>query len=220
MWMAPLTFALITYSLYRARHRAHPYELFMAALGVLPFAAFIASWRIAANQFGYLGGGLRRLLLLPTRPASLLWSSTFTSTILSLVMSLVFVIGWVILAPFPFDARMVLMLACSAVTGVLFLQAVSVWVAIYSPRRGNYFLKIGNDCSLAGNSVLLLGFAGVFLPPVANYLWPSVTSPEGWRILLPFPAIAAGAYFATLALAGRAFAGRRQKLLAEVEGAA
>jgi hypothetical protein len=220
MWMAPLTFAVITYSLYRARHRAHHYELFMAALGVLPFAAYMASWRIAANQFGYLGGGLRRLLLLPTRPASLLGSSTFAATILSLVMSLAFVIGWVILAPFPFDARMVVMLGCSAATGVLFLQAVSVWVTIYSPRQGNYFLKIGNDCSLAGNSVLLLGFAGAFLPPIVNYLWPGATAPEGWRILLPFPAIAAGAYFATLALAGRAFAGRREKLLAKVEGSA
>jgi hypothetical protein len=103
---------------------------------------------------------------------------------------------------------MIAMLACSAVTGVLFLHAASVWVTIYNPRQGNYFLKIGNDLSLGGNAVLSLGAgSSMFLPRIVNAVWPDATSPETWWILLPFPVIAAAVYFATLALAGWAFAG-------------
>jgi hypothetical protein len=219
LWLAPLSFGLLTYLLYRARHRAHPNELFMAALGVIPFAALAVSWRFAANQFGYLCNGFRRLLLLPVPPPLLLWSSTVTSTILSLAMSLLCLAGWVISGPVPFDPRMIAMLACSVLTGVFLLHSASVWVTIYNPRRGNYFLKIGNDCSLGSNAVFAIGGAGaVFFPPIANVLWPDATSPETWWTLLPFPAVAAAVYFATLALAGGAFAGRREKLLAVVEG--
>jgi hypothetical protein len=194
MWLEPPMFAFLTFALYNAGQKSNLQGLFLTALGALPLAAFMASGRIVLNQFGYMGGGFRRLLLLPVPPSSLIWSASFTSTILSLAMALLCLIGWVVVAPFPFDLRMIAMLACSALTGLLLLQSASVWATIYNPSRGNYFLKLGNDLSLGANAIFVLGASG------------------------PFFAVAAAVYFATLAVAGWALAGRRQKVLAVVQG--
>ena len=61
---------------------------------------------------------------------------------------------------------------------------------------------------------------GMSGPAIVDRVWPTAATPEAWRILLPLPVIAAAVYFAALALAGPAFARRREKVLAIVEGKA
>src|SRR5439155_3471568 len=94
-------------------------NLFLAALGTFPVATFLGLHRFTINQFGYLDGGLRRYFLLPVSPAALLPTGSYASMLVGAPMAALAVIGWVVLAPVTFDARMVFILATRSFTGML-----------------------------------------------------------------------------------------------------
>ena len=169
---------VIAYTFYIVEHPREPYGLLLTSLGALPLATALLPGRIAVNQFGYLGGGLRRLLLLPVRPSSLLRSASYTCTLLSLAMLPVALTVWSIVVPYPFDWRMIVMLACSALTGIFFFHAAGAWVSVYDPSHGNYFLKFGNDQSFGGFLVFMANPVGAMaVPGLVGAVWPSVASP-------------------------------------------
>src|SRR5262249_25402990 len=62
-----------------------PQGLFASALGMIAMAGFIATSRLACNQFGYSGGGFRRYFLLPVRPVDTLRASSFAALMLGAV---------------------------------------------------------------------------------------------------------------------------------------
>ena len=158
------------------------------------------------------------MLLLPIQPSALLRSATYACTLLSLAMLPVALTFWVIVAPYRFDWRMIVMLACSALTGISFLHAAAAWASVYDPSRGNYFLRLGNDLSFGANVVFMAVPVGAMaVPIVVGKVWPSTTSPASWWMLLPFPVIGAAVYFATLAALGTGFTRRRERILAVVE---
>ena len=70
-----------------------------------PSSRFLGTARIAVNQFGYVGGGLRRYFLLPTDPGASLRAGSYASMLLGGAMIPVAAIGWVVLAPVAFDPR-------------------------------------------------------------------------------------------------------------------
>ena len=128
-------------------------------------------------------------------------------------------LAFAIFAPYPFDARMLLMLLCSGLTGLFLLHGCGVWVTLFNPRKGDYKSNFGNDLSLGGNILLIGGMMLAMLLPHLTYkLQPALVSPESWRMFLPLPLLAFVFYRVTLKSAGPIFVTRRERLLAVVEG--
>jgi hypothetical protein len=210
----PLT-VFLTYNMSRGPRGS----VFAAALGTFPVASFLATSRMAVNQYGYLGGAFRRLALLPTAPDASLRTGSYASVLLGSSMLPIAAILWIVLAPVPFDARMLAMLLASGVTGLLLFHAAALWVSLLNPRKGNYTSSFGNDLSLFGNILLLGGTLFCIVAPqgLARYA-PAVISPKNWWLYPEAAVLAAAIYYYSLAAAGGVFRGRRERLLAIVEG--
>jgi hypothetical protein len=199
--------------------RMGPYSLFVAALGTFPMATFLGVSRISANQFGYVGGAFRRYFLLPIDPAATLRAASYAGVGIGASMLPLALVAFTIFAPYPFDARMLLMLLCSGLTGLFLLHGLGVWVTLFNPRKGDYKSNFGNDLSLSGNILLIGGMLlAMLLPRLAYHLQPALVSPESWWMWVPLPVLAFAFYLATLKSAGPVFVTRREKLLAVVEG--
>ena len=128
-------------------------------------------------------------------------------------------IGWVVLAPVPFDARELFMLVGAAVTGMFVFHALGLWATIYGPRRGNYNQSLGNDLSLVGNIVVIGGiFTFLFGTQVVARLAPSLLTPGNWWISLVEIALALCFYIVSLQAVEKLFRQRREQLMAVVEG--
>ena len=196
-----------------------PYSLFVAALGTFPMVTFLGVSRISANQFGYGGGAFRRYFLLPIDPAATLRAASYAGVAIGASLLPVALLAFAILAPYPFDVRMLLMLLCSELTGLFLLHGLGIWVTLYNPRKGNYKSNFGNDLSLGGNILLIGGMVTAMLLPHLLYgLRPGLVAPESWWMFLPLPMLALAFYLASLRYAGPVFVNRREKLLAVVEG--
>jgi hypothetical protein len=111
------------------------------------------------------------------------------------------------------------MLLASGASGLLFFHGAGLWASLYAPRRGNYFSSIGNDMSLGGN-VLVIGSAltALFVPQAIGRWRPGLLAPSNWFIMIVPFTLALGFYRFSLEQAGRRLAGRRERLLALVEG--
>jgi hypothetical protein len=207
--------AFLTYNLGQALHRTG--SLFVAAVGALPIVAFLGTSRIAVNQYGYCGGAFRRFFLFPTDPAASLRAGSYAAVLLSAAMIPPAAILWAVFAPRPLDPRMVAMPVIDAVTVLFGFHAVGLWTTLYGPRRGDYDKSLGNDLSLAGNIALIGTMLGCLLVPMAL---GSVVSPGNWWLAAPPAALAVAIYAASLRGASAAFPGRRERLLAVLEGKA
>jgi hypothetical protein len=202
-----------------AELRMGPYSLFVAALGTFPMLTFLGVSRISANQFGYVGGAFRRYFLLPIDPGVTLRAASYAGVAIGASMLPIALVAFTIFAPYPFDARMLLMLLCSGITGLFLLHGLGVWVTLFNPRKGDYKSNFGNDLSLGGNILLIGGMMLAMLLPRLTYrLQPALVSPESWRMWVPLPLLAFVFYRLTLKSAGPEFSIRREKLLAVVEG--
>src|SRR5439155_7944360 len=107
-------------------------------LGTFPLATFLGVGRFTVNQFGYVDGALRRYFLLPVDPVAVLRAGSYASMVVGAPMAVLAVIGWVVLAPVTFDARMVFMLTTSSITGMLVFHGLSLWASVIAPHRGRY----------------------------------------------------------------------------------
>ena len=213
-------FGFLTYSMGQpSEMRMGPHSLFVAALGTFPMFTFFGTSRISANQFGYVGGAFRRYFLLPIDPAATLRAASYAAVTIGASMLPVALLAFAIFVPYPFDARMLLMLLCTGLTGLFVLNGLGIWVTILNPRKGNYSSNFGNDLSLGGNIVLIGGMAtAMLLPRLVYKIQPALLSPESWWMWLPLPELALAFYLVTLKSAGPVFVARREKLLAIVEG--
>jgi hypothetical protein len=194
-------------------------EFVWAGLGIFPLASFMGTSRIAANQFGYTGGGFRRFFLLPTDPAACLRTGSYAALLLASPLILIAAVAWAAFVPGPFDLRVEAMLLASGASGLLFFHGAGLWASLYAPRRGNYFSSMGNDMSLGGN-VLVIGSAltALFLPQAIGRWRPGLLAPSNWFIMIVPFALALAFYRFSLEQAGRRLAARREWLLARVEG--
>ena len=216
--MSLISLPLLAYLTYQIGHTSKaPNGLFLAALGTFPMVTFLGSSRISVNQFGYVGGAFRRYFLLPIDPAATLRAASYAGVTIGASMLPVALLAWVIFMPF--DARMLLMLLCTGLTGMFVLHGLGVWVTLYNPRKGNYNSHFGNDLSLGGNILLIGGMLiSMSLPQLLFHLQPALVSPESWWMFLPLPLLALAFYLVTLKSAGPVFVIRRERLLAVVEG--
>jgi hypothetical protein len=195
-------------------------DVFVIALGTFGITTFGTS-RFAVNQFGYVGGGFRRFFLLPSDPAATLRAGSYATLLLGAPLIPLAALGWILLAPVPFDLRKIFMLLCSATAGMFLYHALGLWASIYGARRGNYFGNLGNDLSLFGNLVMIGGMV-VFLtlPHLLKRLGPALVSPDYWWWALAPVLATTLAYKISLRAAGRAFTERREGLMAILEGKA
>jgi hypothetical protein len=195
--------------------------LFVAALGTFPILTFLGPSRFTVNQFGYVGGAFRRYLLLPTDPAASLRAGNFASMLIGVPLIPLAALGWAVLAPVPFDVRMLFMLVAASVTGLLVFHALGLWATLFGPRRGNYNQSLGNDLSLVGNLVVMGGiFTFLFTPQILARAAPALVAPENWWIGLFPVAAAASFYFTSLRATSELFRRRHEQLMAVVEGKA
>jgi hypothetical protein len=199
----------------------HPIGLFAAALGTFPMCGFLCTSRIAVNLFGYTSGAFRRFFLLPTEPVVTLRAASFASVLLAASTVLLATVAWVAISPVPWDARRLAMLVASGVTGLFGLHAAGLWTTLYGPRRGNYNSSMGNDMSAAGNVTVIGGLLGAMLAPqILARRAPALLSPENWWAAMAVAAAAVAFYFISLRMTGALFTGRRERLMAVVEGRA
>lgn len=207
----------LTYNLSGRRHAS--LGLFAAALGTFPWVTFMGTSRISVNQYGYTGGAFRRYLLLPSDPAASLRVGSYVSLFLGSLMLPAGALLWCIFAPRPFDVRALLMLLAAGVTGLFLFQSVALWATLYGPRKGNYNASFGNDMSAIGNIVVIGGVMLFLVLPGALKAWaPAVLEPANWWWTWAVAAASVAIYFASVRAAGAAFGGRRENLMAIVEG--
>jgi hypothetical protein len=197
----------------------HGIGWFAVALGTFPILTFLGTSRFMVNQFGYLGGGYRRCFLLPVEPAVVLRTGSHASMLLSSLFIPLGILAWILLAPVPFDARQVLMLLASGVTALFVFHALGLWATLYGPRRGNYNQSLGNDLSLMGNLILIGGMLVCMGGPqiVARTL-PVAVDPRNWWIWLAAPVFGAMFYSVSLRRTCGLLTGKREELMAIVEG--
>jgi hypothetical protein len=207
----------LVYAFGKPRNDVH--SLFIAALGAFPVATFLATARFSVNQFGYVGGAFRRYFLLPIDARAALRTGSYASMLAGGPLIVVAAIAWAVLAPGPFDGRMLFMLVASGIAGLLTLNGLGLWTSILGPRRGNYNQNLGNDLSLAGNIVLIGGgIVCLSAPHVLARIMPALVSPKYWWLAIMPAALALLFYVFSLRATGTLFRQRREQLMAVVEG--
>ncbi len=195
-----------------------PNHLFIAALGAIFTVSFFGVSRFAVNQYGYAGGAFRRFFLLPTDPAASMRAGSYASMLVGSALIPVALLLWI---PFggPFDARKLVMLACSAITGLFLMNGAGLWVTLCNPRKGSYTAAMGNDMSLMGNIVVIVGMLGaLFTPQILARVLPAAVSPANWWDMLPLAGAAFLFYVVSLRATTTLFTSKREDLLAVVEG--
>ncbi len=214
-----ITFLVVVYSRQGAFGSDAAAKQFIGALGGFACVGFIGTAQFAVNQFGYVGSGFRRYMLLPTDPAAVLRAGSFAFMLLSSVLIPVAAVAWLVFSPVKGDARTLAMLVSSSVTGLFLMNGIGLWVAVLAPRRGNYYATFGNDLSLPANVVMIGGlFLLLFLPRLLSAVWPGSVTPDRWWAVTLLAVAAFVFYKYSLDAVSAVFRRRREHLLAVMEG--
>jgi hypothetical protein len=196
-------------------------SLFAAALGTFPLITFMSRMGLTVNQFGYSGSGVRRFFLLPVDSAAVLRTGSYASVLLGAGFIPLAAGAWVLMAPGPFDGRILLMLLSSALAGLFLLSGAGLWASVYGPSAGNYNQSVGNDLSLMGNLVIFGSlFCCLLGPHAVRSLAPGLVDPDHWWLAPIPPALAFLFYVFSMYATGSALHRRRESLVAVVEGRA
>ncbi len=209
-------FLLFIFSRQAGKAGNGPFPYTLAVFGIL---GFIGTAQFAVNQFGYVGGGFRRFLLLPTDPAAAFRAGSYMFVSLSGALILPAALLWSLFAPMPSNARMLAMLIGCSVTSLFLFHGLALWTSLLGPRRGNYKHTLGNDLSLAGNVVIIGGMMTFLIVPqtVARGLSTGLILEYWWTT--PLTALIAAAFYAiSLRLTTTLFRTRREQLMALMEG--
>jgi hypothetical protein len=215
----PLTLPLAAFLLFFFSRQPRTGGPLPLALGVFGIIGFMGTGQFAVNQFGYVGGGFRRFLLLPTDPAAAFRAGSYMFVSLSAILILPAAILWCLFAPMPSSARMLAMLVGTSLVSLFLFHGVALWTSLLGPRRGNYKMAFGNDLSFAGNVVIIGGMmAWLFIPQLLIKGGPAGLVADYWWAT-PLLALAAAAfYFVSLRYATTLFRARREQLMALMEG--
>jgi hypothetical protein len=215
----PLALPLASFFLFFFSRQPRKGGPFPIALAVFAILGFIGTGQFAVNQFGYVGAGFRRFLLLPTDPAAAFRAGSYMFVSLSAALIPVAAILWCLFAPIPTTALMLVMLVGCSLTVLFLFHGIALWTSILGARRGRFNMTLGNDLSFAGNVVVMGGMMTlVFGPQLLARVAPTVVSPVYWWAT---PLLAVGAvmfYIASLRYTSALFRTRREQLMALMEG--
>src|ERR1017187_652621 len=214
----PLALASAAFLLFYLSRQARSGGRFPVALAVFGIIGFIGTGQFAVTQFGYVGGGFRRFLLLPTDPAAAFRAGSYMFVSLSGVLILPAAVLWTLFAPMRSNGQMLAMLVGCSVMSLFLFHGVALWTSILGARRGNYKQALGNDLSLLGNVVILGGtFAWLFGPQLAIHGDTAALLAYWW--VTPLLAAAALIFYAvSLRFTTSLFRARREELMALMEG--
>jgi hypothetical protein len=192
---------------------------FTISVSVFLILGFVGTGQFAVNQFGYVGGGIRRFLLLPTGAAIALRAGSYMFIMLSAALILPAAVLWGLFVPASFDPRAIAMLLACSVASLFFFHGIALWTSLLGPRRGNYNQNFGNDLSFAGNIVVIGGMLSLlFLPQLAAKQWPGALVPNNWWAALAAAVLAVVFYFTSLRFATALFRVKRESLMVLLEG--
>jgi hypothetical protein len=215
----PLALPLAAFLLFIFSKQAVKVGPFPIALGVFGILGIVGTGQFAVNQFGYVGGGFRRFLLLPTDPAAAFRAGSYMFVSLGGALILPAAVLWTLFAPIPSNPRMLAMLVGCSLLSLFLFHGVALWTSLLGPRRGNYKQALGNDLSFAGNVVVIGGMmTWLFVPQVLlRSVTPALAQDYWWTT--PLAAVAAvGFYLASLRFTTGLFRARREQLMALMEG--
>lgn len=212
-------FLVVIYSRQGAFGHGGVEKQFVGALGGFACVGFIGTAQFAVNQFGYVGSGFRRYLLLPNDPAAVMRAGSYAFLLLASLLIPVAAIAWMIFSPVKTDVRMMIMLLGCSATGLFTMHSAGLWVAILAPRRGNYYASFGNDLSFVANIVVIGGlFLMLFTPRLLAMWLPAIVTPSFWWLYVLAGVAAYTLYRVSLGAASAIFRARREDLLAVLEG--
>ena len=219
----PLALPLAAFLLYflsrqDARHGSFgsPFSVALAIFGII---GFIGTGQFAVNQFGYVGGGFRRFLLLPTDLAAAFRAGSYMFVSLSGALVLPAAVLWTLFAPIRSNTQMLIMLVGCSITSLFLFHAVALWTSVLGARRGNYKQALGNDLSLVGNLVVIGGMLGwLFLPQLLIHGDSAMLVQAYWWTTPLLAALALGFYTVSLRMTTQLFRGRREQLMSLMEG--
>jgi len=215
----PLALPLAAFGLFFFMRQPHMSEPFAIAVSVFGILGFIGTGQFAVNQFGYVGGGFRRFLLLPTDPAAAFRAGSYMFVSLTGALILGAALLWRLFAPIPSDARMLAMLVGCSVFSLFLFHGVSLWTSLLGPRRGNYKQALGNDLSFAGNVLIIGGAMGwMFLPHFLLKAAPATLAQDYWWTTPLLALLAVAFYGISLRFTTTLFRARREQLMALMEG--
>jgi hypothetical protein len=194
----------------------NPFAIALAVFGIL---GFIGTAQFAVNQFGYVAGGFRRFLLLPTDAAAAFRAGSYMFVSLSAALIPLAAVLWILFSPIPSNAQMVVMLVGCSVLNLFLFHGIALWTSLLGPRRGNFKQSFGNDLSFAGNIVIIGGMLGWMFVPQVLLRGVSTSVVAGYWWTTPLLAVAAFAfYFASLRLTTPLFRARRETIMLLMEG--
>jgi hypothetical protein len=215
----PLALPLAAFLLFFFSRQPHSGGPLPTALGAFGIVGFVGTGQFAVNQFGYVGGGFRRFLLLPTGSAAAFRAGSYMFVSLSGALILPAALLWSLFAPVPSNARILAMLIGCSLTSLFLFHGVSLWTSILGARRGNYKQALGNDLSLAGNVVIIGGMLALLFLPQVLLRGQSSAAVQGYWWTTPLLALVALVFYATsLRFTTALFRARREQLMALMEG--
>ena len=215
----PLTLPLAAFILFYFSRQARIGGPFPVALAVFGIVGFVGTGQFAVNEFGYVGGGFRRFLLLPTDSGAAFRAGSYMFVSLSGALILPAAILWCLFSPIPSNVYMLAMLVGFSLTSLFLFHGIALWTSLLGARRGKFNMTFGNDLSFAGNVVVMGGMLTMlFGPQVAAKAWPGAISTVYWYMTPLLAVVAVIFYLASLRLTTALFRTRREQLMALMEG--
>lgn len=184
-----------------------------------PVGAMLVTAGFTINAFGYDGAGLRRLLLCPVPPGTILRVLAAVPAAIGVASLWVALAAWTLLAPGGPDARALVLVFAHGCTGMLLLHALGFWSSILAPKRVSYDQKFRDDASFGGQVTLVFAFLVILIvPTVVRLLALRGPLEQYWWVALVALAVVLAIHLLMLAGAQRLLPGRRERLLSVVEG--
>jgi hypothetical protein len=193
--------------------------VFPVALGFVGVNAFFCSGSLGLNMFGFDRAGFRRYFLLPVSPRRVFTAICTTALVPGTLLIAPVLVLWVVYSPVNTDLRSVVLLASSAVAGLLFFTTLGAWTSLLAPTPIEFDRTWGNKLSFAANAVMVAGIFAFFGPAAILRLLhvDDATLVAHWWVGVIVVCAAAACLLLTLRAGGVVLERRREKMLALID---
>ncbi len=192
-------------------------EGFFMTLALFAFVGFASASAVTLNQFGYDGPGIRRYAIFPVSFTAAIRAGSLTSLFIGGVAIAPTLALWVLFSH-PVEARMVVMLLSSAVAGLFFFNALSLWTTVLSPRGVDFRSILGNHLSVGGNVVVIGGLILIFALAFILRRYTMATVLAHWWVLPLLAVLCFGCYALSERAIGPVAEARRERLIETIAG--
>ncbi len=189
-----------------------------ALAGTWMLAGF-STGALSLNMFGFDRGGFRRYFLLPVSPRQVFTGICTAAVLPGIVLIPFLVILGLLYSPGHTDARALVLLASSGLSGLFFFTTLGAWTSLLAPTPIEFDRTWGNKLSFPANAVMVFGILsfcgllgilhllGIDDPVLVAYWWIGPVA----------SIVTAGALALSLVVGGGVFERRREKMLALID---